>query len=316
MAVAGNITGPGGLQKIGPNLLFLSGTNTYGGNTTINAGTVQIGSPGALPSGSTNGAVYINGASTLDVNGNNVTVVGLSDDGTGNATIDNSSASPGSLANMTGLSFVGKVQNSGGGALSIINVSGPCQLLGINSYTGSNVVQGGTLEINIPTGTTTGGLLQVADNATLILHKTGPGSSLKAAGASFGTSGTPTLNIDLNNYVNPSAPVINATNGTGVLTVNGTVSVNLFNFANSYLGPDSAAQIHQPKPETAVLRCKSARRRPEPFRTMSPTNPLTWWCRSRSPRGLAIATMCGMPAPPTGSILGCIPITGHNGSFV
>jgi autotransporter-associated beta strand protein len=134
--------------------------------------------------------------------------------------------------------FTGAVKNSGGGPLSIINVSGSTALMGANSYTGSNVVRAGSLGINIPAGTTTGGLVLVADNATLTLHKTTPGSSLKAAGATFGTStsGATTLNLDLANYGNPSAPIINATNGTGVLSVNGTLTLNFNNPANMSAG--------------------------------------------------------------------------------
>ena len=186
LAIAGNITGPGGLQKIGPHLLNLSGTNTYGGNTTINAGTVQVGSPGALPHGSTNGYVILYGTSKLDINGFNATVNYLQDDGNKNDMVDNSSTNPASLTLFNGGTVIsGAVGNSGGGALSIINVSGSAQLIGVNSYSGSNVVQGGSLEINIPTGTSTGGLVGVADGGTLTLDFTGPGSSLKASGVAL-----------------------------------------------------------------------------------------------------------------------------------
>src|ERR1039458_4702307 len=160
----------------------------------------------------------------------------LSDDSGGLGTVDNSSANAASLTLTSSASFVGAVKNTGGGPLSIVNVSGSATLLGANSYAGANLVQAGTLEINIPTGTTTGGLVQIADNATLILHKTTPGSSLKAAGATIGTSGATTLNIDLNNYGNPSAPIINATNGTGVLSANGTLNITFNNTANMSVG--------------------------------------------------------------------------------
>ena len=239
LAIPGNISGPGGLQKIGPNLLSLSGSNSYAGNTTIGiAGTansgsaLQLGSSNALPATTT---LTINENSTLDLNGNAATATGLNDDGTGNGTVDNSSASAASLR-VSGASFVGKVKNSGGGPLSIVNVSGTATFLGANSYSGANQVLGGTLEINIPTGTTTGGLVQIADTATLTLHKTTPGSSLKASGATIGTSGATTLNIDLNNYGNSSAPIINATNGTGILAANGTLTINFLNTANLSVG--------------------------------------------------------------------------------
>ena len=232
LAISGNITGPGGLQKIGPNLLTLSGSNSFAGNLTINTGAVQLGSSNAVPSTAT---VSIIGTSSLDLNGNAITAMAVNDDGSGNGVVDNTSATAASLR-LNGASMVGKVKNTGGGPLSIINLSGTAQLLGANSYSGGNQVLGGTLEINIPTGTTTGGLVQIADNATLTLHKTTPASSLKAAGATIGTSGATTLNIDLNNYGNSSAAIINATNGTGVLNANGTLTINFLNTANLSVG--------------------------------------------------------------------------------
>ena len=233
MFISGNITGPGGMTKIGPNPMNLSGSNSFAGSLTINTGTVQLGSSNAIPAGA---SVTVNASSVLDLNSNNVTIGGaLYDDGGGLGIVDNTSAGAASL-NLNGANFVGAVKNTGGGPLSIVNGSGSASLLGANSYTGGNVVQAGTLEINIPTGTTTGGLVSVADTATLTLHKTTPGSSLKASGTTFGTSGATTLNIDLANYGNPSAPIINATNGTGVLSANGTLTINFLNPANLSLG--------------------------------------------------------------------------------
>jgi autotransporter-associated beta strand protein len=232
MIISGNITGSSSLTKLGASPLFLGGSNSFAGNFNINAGTVQIGSSNALP---TTASVTIIGSSVLDLNSNIAFVGGGPyDDGSGLGSLDNSSTSPASLS-INSANFVGAVKNTGGGSLSIVNVSGSSSLLGANSYTGSNVVQAGTLEINIPSGTT-GGLVSIADTAALTLHKTTPGSSLKAAGAVFGTSGATTLNIDLANYGNPSAPIINATNGTGILSANGTLTINFMNTANLSLG--------------------------------------------------------------------------------
>ena len=238
MTVSGNITGPGGLVKIGSKLLNLSGTNTYGGNTTINAGTLQVGSPGALPYGPTNGLVYLNGSAKLDLNGFNVTVNYFSDDYSRNGLVDNSSATPASLYFSNGGYLSDAVGNSGGGPLSIIS-SGSVSLIGANTYTGSNVVQSGSLEITVPTGPT-GGLLSMADGTTLLLDYGAANSSLQASSAYFdGVNSGVSLIVNLNHYPSPSKPVINATNGSGVVTINGTV-----NFSFQGIDNISGGTIH------------------------------------------------------------------------
>ena len=235
--ISGDITGPGSLTKIGNSPLLLSGSNSFSGTLNIglatvsSGGTLKIGSANAFPAGA---SVYVNQGSTLDLNGTNAVIGGVfQDDASALGIVDNSSVNAASLG-LNGAYYFGQVKNTGGGPLSIINVSGTGQLLGANSYTGANIVQAGTLEINIPTGTTTGGLVQIADNAILTLNKTTTGSSLKASGATIGTNTT--LNISLNNYGNSSAAIINATNGTGVLAANGTLTVNFLNTANLSVG--------------------------------------------------------------------------------
>lgn len=242
MIVSSKITGPGGLTKIGGQPLILSGTNDFGGALIVNVGTLKVGSPGALPSGATNGYVQLANNTTLDLNGSNASCNGFIDDGAGLANLDNTAATPAIFTfgnNNTSASFFGAVKNSGGGALSLVYAgNGTASFLGVNTYSGSNVVStsGGTLDINIPTGTTTGGAVSVADGATLSLHYRVAGSSLKASGATFGSSGATTLTVDLNNYGNPTPPVINATNGSGVLSANGTITVNFNNMANVVVG--------------------------------------------------------------------------------
>ena len=239
MAIPGNITGAGGLTKVGDYPLILGGNNNYGGNTIISAGTLKLESSFAIPGGVTNGNLNLDGSSGLDLNGFNATINGLATDGSGTPTIDNTSTNPSALTlggNDATASWTGPLSSSGG-PLSIIKIgAGSASFLGANTHTGSNVVSGGTLELNIPTGTTTGGLVALANGTTLTLHKTTASSSLKASGATFGTSSSTTLNIDLGNWGNASLPVINATNGTGVLAVNGAVTVTFSGLGNIALG--------------------------------------------------------------------------------
>jgi T5SS/PEP-CTERM-associated repeat protein/autotransporter-associated beta strand protein len=54
---SGNFTGPGGITKIGPGTITLTGTNTYSGDTVLDNGTLTVGTPEALGTGN----VIVNG---------------------------------------------------------------------------------------------------------------------------------------------------------------------------------------------------------------------------------------------------------------
>jgi fibronectin-binding autotransporter adhesin len=64
--VSGVISGTGPLQKTSAGKLILSGTNTYTGNTEINAGELSIAAANNIGSA---GSVSFTGASTLDTTG-------------------------------------------------------------------------------------------------------------------------------------------------------------------------------------------------------------------------------------------------------
>ena len=53
--VAQTLTGPGGLTKLGPGTLVLTGPNSYTGGTTVSAGALSIAADGAL--GAASGAL-------------------------------------------------------------------------------------------------------------------------------------------------------------------------------------------------------------------------------------------------------------------
>ena len=93
-AIGGNFA----LAKAGSGTLLLAGNNTFTGGVTINAGTLQVGNPGALNSSSPNSVAFSsNSSGTLSLNGVSVTVSGL----TTSATVGTPVVKDGSAASAT-----------------------------------------------------------------------------------------------------------------------------------------------------------------------------------------------------------------------
>ena len=107
---AGAISGSGGLAQAGTGVLSLLGSNSYTGQTTISAGTLQVGNGG--PSGSIAGNVLDNSALVFNLS-TNTTFAGV-------------------------ISGSGGLTQVGGGILT---------LLGSNTYTGNTMVSAGTLQV-------------------------------------------------------------------------------------------------------------------------------------------------------------------------
>ncbi len=172
--------GSGGVVNLlyqGYGSLTLGGSNgasTYTGATTISSGTIRLGSADAIPSGTGKGDVVMNPGTgltaTLDLNGFDQTINGLTANSLGTANIDNSSASPVTFtfgSQDSAATLIGGVTNSGGGALSLNKIgTGPAILnQGPFTYTGTTTVAGGSLIIAADVTSTTG--LTVGPNAFL-----------------------------------------------------------------------------------------------------------------------------------------------------
>ena len=129
----GVVSGTGALQQIGPGTLILTNTNTYGGGTTINAGTLQIGN------GGTTGSIVGNVAD------NGILAFNRSDT----------------------VSFDGAI--SGTGALTQMG-PGTLILTNTNTYGGGTTISAGTLQIG--NGGTTGSITgNVTDNGVLAFNR-------------------------------------------------------------------------------------------------------------------------------------------------
>lgn len=147
-SVLGVISGTGSLVKQGGGTLTLSGSNTYGGTTTVSAGTLSISGDGNLGGG----AVNLAGGTVLDVSGatniDNAIVL------TGNSSIGNSNA----------VTLSGAIS----GAYDLTKTgSGTLTLSGSNSY-GATYVSAGTLSVSSD-GNLGSGAVNLAAGTTLAL---------------------------------------------------------------------------------------------------------------------------------------------------
>ncbi len=215
LTVSGNIGGTGGLSVDNPGngFVLLSGTNTYGGGTTVVEGNLELGSSAALPTGS---ALTLSAqdvpAGVLNLNGFGATVssinilTGPKTAGTGaTAGIINTSATPntvtftyaGSNANPSTLNNCNITDNSGsGGSTTALTVaSGSLTLGGVNSYGGVTTVNNGaTLQFGItstaaPTGMTFPSGGNAVNNGSLILNDSVTVGTITGSGTTTVTAG-------------------------------------------------------------------------------------------------------------------------------
>jgi autotransporter-associated beta strand protein len=141
VTIASAIGGVGNLTSVGTGTLILTGANNYAGNTTISAGTLQVGSGG---SGATLGGGNILNNSSLVFAG-----------GSGTISVANTISGPGTLT-------------QAGSNTVVLSAS--------NTYTGATAINSGTLQVTNPNalgfgGPATGGVAvaTVATGGTLDL---------------------------------------------------------------------------------------------------------------------------------------------------
>jgi len=146
---AGAISGTGGLIKLGAGTLTLSGTSGYSGTTRIDNGTLSLGH--ATDTLLNTGAVNVNGG-TLSLGANSDTV--------GAVTLTSGSITGSGTLTGTGSAYdvrSGTVSAKLGGTVGLTkSTTGTVTLAGANEYTGSTIINGGTLDLG--GGGTTGSL--------------------------------------------------------------------------------------------------------------------------------------------------------------
>jgi autotransporter-associated beta strand protein len=140
--ITGNVTGSGAIVVDGTaSRVVLSGNNDYSGGTTLASGTLRAGSSTALGTG----LVTVNAAS-LDLNGQALTVVGLS--GTTSGVITSSVAGPASLSTTqsTLTSYQGTITDGAGKVSLAMNGTGQLWLSGSSSYSGGTTITSGRIQ--------------------------------------------------------------------------------------------------------------------------------------------------------------------------
>lgn len=138
----GIISGAGGIYKDNTNItLTMNGANTYSGQTTVNAGTLSIGSSGSL--GSTDIRIGLNGL--LELN-NNLSVPSVAELGASNGGSISISADKTLTINGNDKGTLYQNSISGGGNL-VMSGTGTSVLsvYGTQSYSGTTTINSGTL---------------------------------------------------------------------------------------------------------------------------------------------------------------------------
>ena len=200
LTYSGGITGAGGLRKLGPGGLVLTGSSTYTGATQIDGGTLQIGNGGSGASiGGTSGVVD-NGGLVFDL----ATAATFSGAITGSGGVLQTAASLLSLSN-SGNTFSGYTTLSAGtvqlgGALALqdsvvaicggsLNLGGYNATLGGLAGSGNLSLGGLTISVGNNPGTYSySGNLVAGSSASGGLTKIGPGTQILAGSNSFGVT--------------------------------------------------------------------------------------------------------------------------------
>ena len=243
--------------------VYLSGSNTYTGTTTVTSGLLYLGSNNALGTGAGGAAVDTGAAIMLDLGlsvNEPLTISGTGSGGyanaalfpreaqtssytttatwsgpvtfAGNTAIAGRPASDGGVHGVQStLAITGSV--SGTGNLTIAN--GGVTLAGVNHYTGATIVNAGTLTLQSPGQSVLGNLIVNGGSVeTKLFGQLAPTSavSLAAAGTTFTIDSGDTETVSSltgSGTLNGAGRLIDQTNGTDLFSgaLNGSVSFML-----------------------------------------------------------------------------------------
>jgi fibronectin-binding autotransporter adhesin len=209
------ISGAGALIKGGSSILTLTGNNSYSGNTTVDSGTLRIGSGGQLGTGTYAGNITLASGAVLEHASTASTTVG------------------GATNRITGL---GSISKSGTGTLRINSsqsFSGGVNLSqGILEYDGAGALGTGTITVSAGeiTGRGAGGTLanNIVLNGNVQLGRSGVGSGMAFTGTIDMGGGVRTLTM------NGAPIVLSGTISNGGIAKSGSSTLQISNTGNTY----------------------------------------------------------------------------------
>jgi fibronectin-binding autotransporter adhesin len=221
LTIISQISGTNGLTKAGMGLLVLTGTNTYTGTTTINAGTVQLAGGLPLPVNSAVVLADVSGA-VLELNGIFGIVGAISGGGAngGNLSLGANTLTTVVSADVT---YDGVIRGTGGFTKAGANI---LTLTRTNTYTGTTYVAGGRLRVAGGTAISDLSIVELPASSPAIFDLNGSNETVAAiAGGSSIVLGAGTLTCG-NASDTTYSGIISGTGGltkvsTGTLTLSG-----------------------------------------------------------------------------------------------
>ncbi len=198
-----NGSGALAVAESGSGTQILSGADSFTGGVLLNAGTLQLGSTGALNStvGSENAVTFGSGSTgTLALAGNSVVIANLSTNATPGTTfvenangfsVSNATLTVGNSTNASG-TYAGTLRDgTGGGTLALTKAgTGTLILSGNSTYTGATAINNGTLNVTGSLGNTT---TTVSSGATLT--GSGNNSTTGVVGGNVQAAGGSAINL-------------------------------------------------------------------------------------------------------------------------
>ncbi|MBB5031402.1 beta strand repeat-containing protein [Prosthecobacter vanneervenii] len=182
-----------------PAIASTAGNNVIAGGITVASGGFGTGQTRISVSA---GSLTVNGGIKADAAAGSARTVIL--DGAASGTVN------------------GLIADNGGVKLGVTKAgTGTWTLSAANTYSGDTILSAGVL--NLTTAQTGGGVLSVADGATLGLSLAAAGQTLQASSITLGSSTGAVLSLSLGSFSNPTAPVL----GTTTFTTGGLSTINI-----------------------------------------------------------------------------------------